>query len=150
MSNDKNNDLLKYRVYDRERSEYRAPEDFVLAMSGELYEVCIFSDEGGVYFEKVEDDRYIVERCTGCRDKCNVPIYDGDVYDDHDTLWFVKRAKAFGVAPHLQPFRLEAPDHEWSYEGGMPEDTADPCFGVEVVGTIHDPVYKNGEGVKNE
>ena len=136
------NDFQKYRVYDRERGEYRAPEDFVLAMNGDLYEVCIFSDEGGVYFEKVEDDRYIVEHCTGCHDRHDTPIYDGDVYDDHDTLWFVKRAPAFGVAPHLQPFLLESFDTQWSYDGGMPCDTADPTMGVDIVGTIHDPVYK--------
>lgn len=142
-----NNDFSKYRVYDTERGEYCDPQDVTLAADGELYEVCIFSDEGGVYFEKVEDDRYIVERCTGCRDMHNTPIYDGDIFKYMDVVYVVRIGTRRGAGLIFCAFEVGHPYITWGdICGGMPNDTEDPDWGAEILGTIHDPVYKNCEG----
>lgn len=67
-----NDDRLKFRVWDKEEKCY-STACFFLSGEGELY---IFI--GGVV-HKANPERYIVEKCTGLRDKKGKLIFEGDI-----------------------------------------------------------------------
>lgn len=144
---DANIDYRKFRIFDNDLGEYIDTSDIVMTADGELMRVVhdfIETDDDAYatsYLEKLEGN-FTVELSTGCRDRQNNLIYEGDIYKDLDTLFFIKRENAYGIAPHLQPFHLDNPDIEWCYEGGMPIDTAHPDFGVDIVGNIHHVVWE--------
>lgn len=138
------NDIFfrQFRVYDHDRKEYIDSNDVVMSPTGEIKWICSVSiDNTEVVLEKLEG-RFTVELSTGCRDRSGKLIYEGDICDDHGTLYVIRRDEAYGVAPHLQPFKADDPEYgNWSYEGGMPNSTADPIHGVDIVGNIHETPY---------
>ena len=82
-----------FRVFDKKSNEYGQMQYFI-------------SNEGGLYqfdsvdFERLDRERYVVERFTGIWDKYNTPIYENDSVSDHvgaGVVEYVPEKAAFRV-----------------------------------------------------
>lgn len=127
-----NNDNRKFRVFDKRENKYLSG-GFFLSEDGELF---VFID--GV-LKSADSGRYVIEQCTGLRDKNGRLIYEGDVC----LLYKIKyeiRWKDGGFGARDYPpcadtdgyiFSQTVPFTNRLY---LREDLKE----IEVVGTIHD------------
>ena len=85
------NDIFKFRIFDKEFDQYINPDetDYYIDSNGRVILEIERITESGVFelkeFDITEaDDLYVVERCTGLRDKSGKLVYEGDIV--HQTV----------------------------------------------------------------
>lgn len=136
-------DRFKFRVWDKEQNRFHHSFSCDITASGTL--VISQGIESKKYI--VDDDNYVVQQCTGLKDKNGKLIYEGDIvqfYDDeflqtmkiiwdNDELDF----KAIGLKKSVECY-----EEDFSYLGYIKKEDS-----LEVIGNI----YENPEligGVK--
>ena len=113
-------DRLKFRVWDKEEKCY-STACFFLSGEGELY---IFI--GGVV-HKANPERYIVEKCTGLKDKNGRLIYEGDIVFIHS-----------GMTEGVIKFENGSFVFDWRFAKPLAIPILKDTDDVEIVGNIHE------------
>lgn len=119
------NDRFKFRVWDEEYKDYLPLSDCKLdAITGELVKRSLF-----------QENRYIIEQCTGLRDKNGKLIFENDivetVYRDGSTgkrrvVYVVEDARFM-----LTPFPLKEYPIYWDCEKYI-------LSTFEIIGNVHE------------
>ena len=64
------NDRFKFRVWDNEQKRYTSVKPIVLCNDWFIREIAMQDNDDG---------QYVIEQCTGLRDKNGLLIYEGDI-----------------------------------------------------------------------
>lgn len=70
------NDRYKFRVWDKKQKKYLNPYNYLIALT---HNVELYTINCGGTHTKLNKDYYIIEQCTGLKDKNRDLIFDGDV-----------------------------------------------------------------------
>ena len=116
-----NNDRFKFRVWDNVKKKYDYLECLYLSQSGG---VCYLDMDGHLTYPN-EDEDYIIEQCTGLKDKNGTLIYEGDKVAGSLGL---DKDRVFGVVHWNERYA------EWRASEYSPWAIGD----IKVVGNIHE------------
>lgn len=111
---------FSYRVYDKKEKQYSDA-----TFSIDQYGIVYIQDEDG-YWEEIDEERYVVELCTGLEDKNGKMIHEGDIMDDGNHICKIKWSE------HTTAF--EALNENEGYESKV---WFEAKYG-EVIGNVHD------------
>ena len=120
------NDRFKFRVWDNERKRYTSVNPVFICIDRHTREIAM-PDNG--------DGQYVIEQCTGIRDKNGRLIYEGDVLQYTDTNGFKIRQEVVWDDENARFAHVV----DW----GCFDRTFSPlereiCAQKEVVGNIHE------------
>ena len=85
-------DGLRFRVWSKSNKKY--VDRHVIGDDGLIY---LLGDIGDEYYELIEQNNVIIERCTGLKDKHGNLIYEGDIVCYDDTPYNGYATKKIGV-----------------------------------------------------
>ena len=137
-------DRLKFRVWDGKTYDHKFPFNqiglFYIGQNGNL-----FSDFGNAVAPEIHQDEYVVEMCTGLKDKNGNLIYENDR---------IKKGTATGTVRF--GFYRKTDEHfpdsiygfyiEWDKGCLFRQDFGYwATEGIEIIGNIHTATVKDGE-----
>lgn len=129
-----NNDRLKFRVWENSTKQYLNDEKFLLP-SGEL---GFFIKSMGYPHHRIfnNQDVFIIEQCTGVKDKNGILIFEGDVVRVEDDYGVCNRKERIDTGIGT----VEWVDGMWYIAGDVSNGLyeIDCTRYIEVIGNIHE------------
>ena len=123
------NDRFKFRVWDKYNKRYQGSDDW-LPLIDKDGDVC-FHNIDGVLEYPPENNYFIIEQCTGLKDKNGNLIYEGDIIKDR----FGRKFKVVWSQEDVMfDGRIIIYDPEYSDRYDLYEGATDD---VEIIGNIH-------------
>lgn len=124
-------DRLKFRVWDKAENKYnRFP--FHLAMSGELDRLSVDGE-----LLATDEDRFIVEQCTGGKDRNGNLIYEGDLLgESKEDDEFIEICWCDTLASFMYDIFPET-------YGNLETCHADYLAKFEIIGNIHEDQFRD-------
>ena len=127
------NDRFRFRVFDKERNDYVDDSEVELILHNDG--VLLF----GNWHEDikvVEQDKYIVEQCTGVRDKNGKLVYEGDIIHEVDKESDIDDVSQIVWSQYTCHFmKLDLPETGLDRHCILCED--DSPY-IEIIGNIHE------------
>jgi len=128
------NDRYKFRVWDKKNNRYRNPHNYYIALScsGKLFTLNC----DGSYTESCKDD-FIIEFCTGLKDKHGTLIFDGDKLNSQNDGKDGCDVWSFNEFLDL----IVVWQDEYCCWSGLPDFDSDSVHSlerIEIIGNIHD------------
>lgn len=140
-------DRLKFRVWDNVEKKYLDCDDdyidYAITRDGIL--ILIANDNSDCRHIYLDKDRYIIEQCTGLKDKNGKLIFEGDVviYEVFVSDWSDEKRKGYGIVYY--------DDDQHAFGVKTIRQTVTSSFGlnkliseIEVISNIHEnPEFLN-------
>lgn len=121
------NDRFKFRVWDNERKRYTSVNPVFMCIDRHTREIAMPDDRDG---------QYVIEQCTGLRDKNGRFIYEGDVLQYTDTNGFKIQQEVVWENDNARFTHVVEDDLGLGYRLSPLEKEI--CALKEVVGNIHE------------
>ena len=121
------NDRFKFRVWDNEQKRYTSVKPIVLCNDWFIREIAMQDNDDG---------QYVIEQCTGLRDKNGLLIYEGDILQYTDTHGFKIRQEVVWENDNARFTHVVESDLGLGYRLSPLEKEI--CALKEVVGNIHE------------